>query len=110
MIYTPHRILVGLIARRGMINRRVGEVNINMDLKEMSEGWIHVAQDREQWRVLVNTVMDIRVREKVGVFRDKLSDCQLLKKDCNAWRWEAAGSADESGCQTQRCGGVSSEK
>jgi hypothetical protein len=23
--------------------------------------WIHVAQDRVQWRVLVNTVMDLRV-------------------------------------------------
>jgi hypothetical protein len=23
--------------------------------------WFHVAQDRDQWRVLVNTVMDLRV-------------------------------------------------
>jgi hypothetical protein len=24
-------------------------------------GWIHLAQDRDQWRVLVNTVMNLRV-------------------------------------------------
>jgi hypothetical protein len=29
----------------------------------MVEGvdWIHLAQDRNQWRALVNTVMDLRV-------------------------------------------------
>jgi hypothetical protein len=35
-----------------------------MDLKDMKyEGvdWIHVAEDRDQWRALVNTVINIRV-------------------------------------------------
>jgi hypothetical protein len=35
-----------------------------MDLREIrSEGmdWMYVAQDRNQWRALVNTVMNLRV-------------------------------------------------
>jgi len=35
-----------------------------MNLREMAwEGvnWIHMAQDRHQWRALVNTVMNLRV-------------------------------------------------
>jgi hypothetical protein len=38
--------------------------NIKMDLIEIRWGdvdWIHVAQDRDQWRALVNTVMNLRV-------------------------------------------------
>jgi hypothetical protein len=44
--------------------RRIREDNIKMDLREIGlEGvdWIHLAQDRDQWRVLVNTVMNLRV-------------------------------------------------
>jgi hypothetical protein len=35
-----------------------------MDLREMGGGgmdWIDVAQDRDQWRALVDTVMNLRV-------------------------------------------------
>jgi hypothetical protein len=34
-----------------------------MDLKEIGWGmdWIDLAQDRDQWRALVNTVMNLRV-------------------------------------------------
>jgi hypothetical protein len=38
--------------------------NIKMDLRERRWGgmdWIYVAQDRGQWRALVNTVMNLRV-------------------------------------------------
>jgi hypothetical protein len=30
--------------------------------------WIHLAQEREQWRGLVNTVMNLRVPQKAGNF------------------------------------------
>jgi hypothetical protein len=30
--------------------------------------WIHVALDRDQWWVLVNTVMKLRVPYKAGIF------------------------------------------
>jgi hypothetical protein len=42
----------------------VFENNIKMDLKKNRMGgmdWIHLAQDRDQWWVLVNTVMNFRV-------------------------------------------------
>jgi hypothetical protein len=38
--------------------------NIKIDLREIGwDGvdWIDLAQDRDQWRVLVNTVMNLRV-------------------------------------------------
>jgi hypothetical protein len=38
--------------------------NINMDVREIGwDGmdWIDLAQDRDQWRDLVNTVMNLRV-------------------------------------------------
>jgi hypothetical protein len=39
--------------------------NIKKDIREIgwdSMDWIDLAQDREQWRALVNTVMNLRVR------------------------------------------------
>jgi hypothetical protein len=44
--------------------RRRWEDNIEMDLGEVGFGdvdWIHRAQDRDRWRALVNTVMNLRV-------------------------------------------------
>jgi hypothetical protein len=44
--------------------RRRWEDNIRMDLREIGWGgmdWIDLAQDRDQWRTLVNTVMNLRV-------------------------------------------------
>jgi hypothetical protein len=51
--------------------------NIKIDLREIGwDGmdWIDLAQDSEQWRPLVNTVMNIRVPENAGKF---LSSCTI---------------------------------
>jgi hypothetical protein len=39
------------------------EVGIKMDLREIGWGvqWIHLAQDRDRWRAVVNAVMNLRV-------------------------------------------------
>jgi hypothetical protein len=44
--------------------RRRWEDNIKMDLREIGidgANWIQLAQDRVQWRDLVNTVLNLRV-------------------------------------------------
>ena len=43
--------------------RRRWEDNIKMDLQEVGGGgdWMELAQDRDRWRALVNTVMNFRV-------------------------------------------------
>jgi hypothetical protein len=44
--------------------RRRWEDNIRMDVKEIGwKGveWIHLSQDRDKWRDLVSTVMNLRV-------------------------------------------------
>jgi hypothetical protein len=56
-------------------HRRRLEDNIKMDLTEIEFGdmdWIDLAQDRDQWRALVNTVMNLRFPYNVGKF---LSSC-----------------------------------
>jgi hypothetical protein len=45
--------------------RRKWEDNIKMDLREVrweSMEWIDLAQDRDRWRALVNTIMKLRVQ------------------------------------------------
>jgi hypothetical protein len=44
--------------------RRRWEDGIRMDLSEIGSGsvdWIQLAQDRDRWRALVNTVMNLKV-------------------------------------------------
>ena len=61
-----YRVLVGKPeGRRPMRRPRRGWVgNIRMDLQEVGCGymdWIGLAQDRDRWRTLVSTVMNLRV-------------------------------------------------
>jgi hypothetical protein len=61
-----YNILAGKTEGRKPLGRprRRREDNIRRDLVEIScEGvdWIHLAQDRDQWRAAVNTVMNLRV-------------------------------------------------
>jgi hypothetical protein len=66
-----YRILVGKLEGKrslGRPRRRLME-NIKMDLRDIGwDGmdWIDVAQDRDQWRALVNTVMNLRVPWNAG--------------------------------------------
>jgi hypothetical protein len=60
------RILVGKSEGRTPLGgpRRRWLDNIKMNLKEIGFGGvnlINVAQDRDQWRTLLNTVMDLRM-------------------------------------------------
>jgi hypothetical protein len=44
--------------------RCTSENNTKMDLREIGwkvVDWMHLAQDRDQWRAVVNTVMNLRV-------------------------------------------------
>jgi hypothetical protein len=61
-----YKILVGRPEGRRPLGRprRRWEDNIKMDLGGIGFGdvdWIHWAQNRERWRALVNTVMNLRV-------------------------------------------------
>jgi len=60
-----HRVLVGKPERKRPLGRprRRWEDNIKMDLREVGGGgdWMELAQDRDRWRTLVNTVMNLRV-------------------------------------------------
>jgi hypothetical protein len=60
-----YNILVGRPEGRRPLGRprRRREDNIMMALREIGFGdvdWIHWAQDRDRWRALVNTVMNLR--------------------------------------------------
>jgi hypothetical protein len=61
-----YRILVGMLEGKRPLgrSRRRWVDNIKMDFREIEwDGmdWIDLAQNRDQWRALVNTVMNLRV-------------------------------------------------
>jgi hypothetical protein len=65
------RILVGNPEGKRPVRRprRKLEDNIKMDLREIGWGgmsWIHLAQNRDQWRALVNTVMNLMFHKLLG--------------------------------------------
>ena len=73
-----HRVLVGKpVGKRPLVRpRRRWEDNIKMDLQEVGGGfgdWMELAQDRDSWRALVSTVMNLRVPKNAGNF---LTSCR----------------------------------
>jgi hypothetical protein len=61
-----YRVLVGKPEQKRPLGRHTcrWEDNIKMDHREIGLGvmhWIYLAQDRDQWRALVNTVMNLEV-------------------------------------------------
>jgi len=68
-----HRVLLGKPEGKRPLGRprRRREDNIKMDLQEVEgccEEWMEVAQDRDRWRALVSTVMNLRVPKMRGIF------------------------------------------
>jgi hypothetical protein len=62
----PYRLLVGEPEGKRPLERprRRWVDNIKMDLREIGWGgmdWMDLAQNRDQWMALVNTVMNLRV-------------------------------------------------
>jgi len=67
-----YRILVGKPEEKRPLGRprRRREDNIKMNLQEVGGGcgdWMELAQDRNRWRALVTTVMNLRVPKMQGV-------------------------------------------
>ena len=63
---SAYRVLVGKPERKRSLGRprRRWEDNIKMDLREVGcdpGEWIDLAEDRDQWRAYVRTVMNFRV-------------------------------------------------
>jgi hypothetical protein len=61
-----YRLLVGKPEEKRPLGRPRGRLvdNIRMDLGEVGwgdVGWIGLAQDRNRWRALVNSILNLRV-------------------------------------------------
>jgi hypothetical protein len=69
-----YRLLVGKPEGRGPLGRprRRWLDNIRMDLVEVGwddVGWIGLAQDRDRWRALVNSILNFVFHKMVGNYR-----------------------------------------
>ena len=67
-----HKVLVGKTeGKRPLVRpRRRWEDNIKLDLQEVGGGcgdWMELVEDRDRWRTLVNTVMNLRVPKMRGI-------------------------------------------
>jgi len=67
-----YRVLVRKLERKRPLGRprRRWEDNMKMDLQEVGgvcEDWMELAQDRDRWRALVSTVMNLRVPKRWGI-------------------------------------------
>jgi hypothetical protein len=69
-----HRVLVRKPKEKRPLGRHMcrWEDNIKTDLEWGGMDWIDLAHDRNQWRALVNTVMNLQFPYNVGRF---LSSC-----------------------------------
>ena len=67
-----HRVLVGKTEGKIPLGRprRRWEDNIKMELQKVGRGcedWMELSQDRDRWRALVGTVMNLRVSKMRGI-------------------------------------------
>ena len=67
-----YRVLLGNPEGKRLLGRprRRWEDNIKMDLQEVGGGcedWMELAQDRDRWRALAGTVMNLRVPKMWGI-------------------------------------------
>ena len=67
-----HRVLISKPEGKRPLGRprRRWEDNIKMDLREVGGGggdWMELAQDRDRWRALMGTVMNLRVPKMRGI-------------------------------------------
>jgi hypothetical protein len=80
-----YRLLVGKPEGKRPVgrSRRRWVDNIRMDLGEVGSGdvdWIGLAQDRNRWRALVNSVLNLRVLLNAGKLSSGLSSNDQLHR------------------------------
>jgi hypothetical protein len=79
-----YNILVGRPEGRRPLGRprRRWEDNFKMDFREIVFGdvdWIHLTQDRDRWRALVNTVMNLQELSVLLASQEGLCSMELVK-------------------------------